>query len=209
MAYEGSDSTRSHAAPVVLKIVIAGGFGVGKTTMVGAVSEIDPLVTEESLTIAGEGTDDLTGIGDKTTTTVAMDFGKIILDDLNVEVFLFGTPGQDRFWFTWDDLCRGAVGAVVLVDTRRLTDSFAAIGYFEQRNTPFVVAVNQFDGALLYSTDEVRDALRLPPSVPVLICDARDHASAMTVLICLIEQRLIDTRRSRTNATTPRLGAHA
>jgi signal recognition particle receptor subunit beta len=176
--------------------------------MVGAVSEIDPLVTEESLTIAGEGTDDLTGIGDKTTTTVAMDFGKIILGDLNVEVFLFGTPGQERFWFTWDDLCHGAVGAVVLADTRRLTDSFAAIGYFERRNTPFVVAVNQFDDALLYSPDEVRDALRLPLSVPVLTCDARDHASALSVLICLVELRL-DAHRFHTNVTTPRLGAHA
>ncbi|MGW1107390.1 GTP-binding protein [Streptomyces sp. NPDC002540] len=209
MAYDAcSDSTSSHATPKVLKIVIAGGFGVGKTTMVGTVSEIDPLVTEESLTIAGEGTDDLTGIGDKTTTTVAMDFGRITLGDPAVQLFLFGTPGQERFWFTWNDLCQGAVGAVVLADTRRLTDSFAAIGYFERRNTPFVVAVNQFDDALLYSTDEVRDALRLPPPVPVLTCDAREYTSALSVLISLVEQRL-DARRSHTNATTPSLGANA
>ncbi|MET9661728.1 ATP/GTP-binding protein [Streptomyces sp. NPDC006510] len=201
------DSARGHAAPKVLKIVIAGGLGVGKTTLVGTVSDIKPLTTEESLTIAGRDTDDLTGIEAKTTTTVAMDFGKISLKGLNTEVFLFGTPGQERFWFTWDDLCHGAVGAVVLADTRRLTDSFAAIGYFEQRRTPFVVAINEFDGALRYSTDEVSDALQLPESVPVLICDARNRASALDVLIRLIKLR-IKTRLSPTHATTPSLGAH-
>jgi uncharacterized protein len=201
------DSARSDA-PTVLKVVIAGGFGVGKTTLVGTVSEIEPLVTEESLTIAGEGTDDLTGIGAKTTTTVAMDFGRISLVELGVEVFLFGTPGQERFWFTWDDLCHGAVGAVVLADTRRLADCFAAIGYFEQRGTPFVVAVNHFDGALLYSADEVRDALRLSASIPVLICDARTYASVLGVLIRLIELR-IETQLPHTHAAVPSPGVHA
>ncbi|MGW1411878.1 GTP-binding protein [Streptomyces sp. NPDC002403] len=207
-AYDAyADGTSSVAPPTVLKIVIAGGFGVGKTTLVGTLSDIKPLVTEETLTIAGQDTDDLTGIGAKTTTTVAMDFGKIGIKDLNTEVCLFGTPGQERFWFTWDDLCHGAVGAVVLADTRRLTDSFAAISYFEQRNTPFVVAVNQFDGALPYSAEEVSDALRLPASVPVLICDARNHASAQDVLIRLIRLR-IKTLRFRTHAPSS-LGAHA
>ncbi|MEU6341872.1 ATP/GTP-binding protein [Streptomyces sp. NPDC046977] len=174
-----------------LKIVIAGGFGVGKTTLVGAISEISPLTTEEVLTTASKDTDSLEGIGDKTTTTVAMDFGRITFDQPRPMVlFLFGTPGQERFWFIWDDLCLGAVGAVVLVDTRHLEKSFAAVTYFEERGIPFVVAVNRFSDGYHYTDEEVRSALELSPSVPYLTCDARDRYSALTVIVALVEHSL-------------------
>ncbi|MFC9266241.1 ATP/GTP-binding protein [Streptomyces zhihengii] len=175
-----------------LKIVVAGGFGVGKTTMVATLSEIPPLTTEEVLTAAGQGVDDLTGVAKKTTTTVALDFGRITFADPPhpMILFLFGTPGQERFWFAWPDLAYGAVGAVVLADTRRLDASFAAVSYFEQLRTPFVVAVNEFDDAFRYTPDEVHTALGLSPGVPVLTCDVRDHKSAMTVLIRLVEHSM-------------------
>ncbi|GAA2626751.1 ATP/GTP-binding protein [Actinomadura fulvescens] len=180
--------------PAVLKIVIAGGFGVGKTTLVGAVSEIEPLTTEEHLTVASNGIDDLAGVEAKTTTTVSMDFGRITFDQPQpLLLYLFGTPGQDRFLFTWHDLCHGALGAVVLADTRRLETSFTAIGFFEQRQLPFVVAVNQFDGAHRYPTCEIRDALHLPARIPVLRCDARDPHSAATVLITVVDLALSPT----------------
>jgi signal recognition particle receptor subunit beta len=174
---------------VALKILIAGGFGVGKTTMVGAVSEIRPLRTEEALTNASVGVDDLDGVATKTTTTVAMDFGRITLRD-GVAIYLFGTPGQERFWFMWNELSRGALGAVVLADTRRLTASFASIDYFERKGTPFVVAVNCFDGADRYEPPEIRNALDIDPHVPVLLCDARQRPSAKQVLVALIEHAL-------------------
>jgi hypothetical protein len=175
--------------PVALKILIAGGFGVGKTTLVGSVSEIRPLRTEEILSDRGIGIDDTDGVDAKTTTTVAMDFGRITIRD-GLVVYLFGTPGQTRFWFMWDELSYGALGAVVLADTRRLTDCFPSIDYFEQRGTPFIVAVNCFDGADRHEPENVRVALDLDPSVPVLLCDVRRRASAKVVLVTLVEHAL-------------------
>ncbi|MEE6257318.1 GTP-binding protein [Plantactinospora sonchi] len=172
--------------PLALKILIAGGFGVGKTTLVGAVSEIRPLQTEEVLTDASAGTDDLSGVEGKRTTTVAMDFGRITINE-DLQVYLFGTPGQDRFWFLWDELAYGALGAVVLADTRRLADCFPSVDYFERRGIPFVVGVNCFDGARRYSVDSVRNALDLDPEVPILLCDARSRQSGKAVLIALVE----------------------
>ncbi|MEW9527495.1 ATP/GTP-binding protein [Microbispora sp. NPDC049125] len=175
--------------PVALKILVAGGFGVGKTTLVGAISEIRPLRTEEVLSDRGIGVDDTDGVEGKTTTTVAMDFGRITIRE-GLVVYLFGTPGQERFWFMWDELSYGALGAVVLADTRRLTDCFPSIDYFEQRGTPFIVAVNCFDGADQHEAEDVRIALDLDPEVPVLLCDVRRRASAKVVLVTLVEHSL-------------------
>ncbi|MER5336020.1 GTP-binding protein [Micromonospora sp. NPDC049460] len=172
--------------PLALKILIAGGFGAGKTTLVSALSEVRPLQTEEILTGAGVDTDDLSGVEAKSTTTVAMDFGRITIND-DLQVYLFGTPGQDRFWFLWDELAFGALGAVVLADTRRLADCFPSIDYFEQRGIPFVVGVNCFDGARRFSLETVRQALDLDPDVPLVLCDARDRQSGKEVLIALVE----------------------
>jgi len=168
------------------KILVAGGFGVGKTTLVGSISEIRPLRTEEVLTQVGVGVDDLSGVGGKTTTTVAMDFGRITMGK-RLALYLFGTPGQDRFWFMWDDLAYGALGAVILADTRRLVDCFPSVDYFERRGLPFVVAVNVFDGSPHYDPEDVRIALDLDAHVPTLLCDARDRASVKQVLITLVE----------------------
>ncbi|GIH04088.1 ATP-binding protein [Rhizocola hellebori] len=172
--------------PSSYKILVAGGFGVGKTTLVSSISEIRPLITEEILTGASIGVDNTQGVEAKNTTTVALDFGRITIDEQLV-LYLFGTPGQQRFLFVWDELAYGAIGAIIVADTRRLAESFASIDYFEQRGTPFLVAVNCFEGARRYDCDEIKQALNLDPAIPVCQFDARSRASVKSVLIGLVQ----------------------
>jgi len=185
---ESSLSDRPGLTPV--KLVVAGGFGVGKTTFVGAISEIEPLRSEAIITDASSGVDELFADGTKTETTVAMDFGRISLKH-HLVLYLFGTPGQDRFHFMWDELARGAIGAVVLVDTRRIEECFAAIDFFEKRGTPFVVAVNTFHGRKLHGEEEVRHSLQIDREIPILYCDARVRVDVQRVLVAVVEHSLI------------------
>ena len=197
MVFKRSDQSKASSGggvPVPVKIVVAGGYAVGKTTFVGSISEIEPLTTEASLTAHSHGVD-IAGEAEKKSTTVAMDFGRISLGD-DLILYLFGTPGQDRFHFMWDDLVRGAIGAVVVVDTSRLEDCFAAVDYFESAGIPFVVAVNAFFGRIHHSLDDVREALAIPIDVPMMVTDARDRAATKATLLELVQHAL-------TRATAP------
>ena len=192
--------TRPPRKAASTKIVIAGGFGVGKTTLVGSVSEITPLRTEALVTNESEGVDNLDAVPSKATTTVAMDFGRLTLGE-DLILYLFGTPGQRRFWFMWDDLCLGAIGAIVIVDTARLDESFSPLDYFEAKGLPFIVAVNQFDGLEQYTLDQVKQALSLPPEVPIISIDARDRDSAKAALIRVTEYALEHLTRTLAGAS--------
>jgi signal recognition particle receptor subunit beta len=183
-------SERESTGPSAVKIVISGGFGVGKTTFIGAISEIEPLTTEASMTDRSVGIDDASLLAQKTTTTVALDFGRITLDS-SLILYLFGTPGQERFDFLWDDLAAGALGSVIIADTRRIEDCYPVLDYFEDKSTPFIVAVNDFDGADRFELEEVREALGVGEAVPVVHCDARSRESVKDVLVALIEQVLL------------------
>ena len=191
------ETTKAQRAAASTKIVIAGGFGVGKSTLVGAVSEIDPLRTEALVTNESEGVDDLAAVPTKATTTVAMDFGRLTLAE-DLVLYLFGTPGQRRFWFMWDDLCRGAIGAIVLVDTQRLNEAFSPLDYFEAKGIPFIVCVNEFEGAQKYAVEEIREALAVPADVPIISLDARDREQAKGALVKITEYALMRLRESLT-----------
>jgi uncharacterized protein len=193
MVYAISDPTTASRSKIPVKLVVAGGFGVGKTTFVGTISEIEPLRSEAVMTSASTDVDHLEAGAEKTTTTVAMDFGRIGLS-ADITLYLFGTPGQERFHFMWNELARGAIGAIVMADTRRLSDCFSAVDYFEARKVPFVVAVNTFDGQRVHQLSDVRQALQLDDAIPVLYCDARVRHEVKATLVSVVEHALLRAR---------------